>query len=69
VIKLILLNPVISLTLLYASISLTGSIIKTIVGDCDKKYVIDSYVKTDWLCPVKENPIPFHVEMDKKKRK
>ena len=53
----------------YLSTSLTGSVIKTIVDDCDKTYKIDKYFKTDWFCPIKEEVVPFNIQMDNKKKK
>jgi hypothetical protein len=43
----------VNLIIWYSTISLISSVIKSF-GDCDKKYNVEKYIKSDWFCPIED---------------
>ena len=52
--KMFLLMIVLNFALLWCIGSAAASGMKAFINDCDKTYVIEPWVSTDWFCPEKK---------------
>ena len=68
-IKILIMNLIVHLTLLFLSITFTANVLKPLIGDCQSVWNIDRYTKTDFFCATEDSRIDQSLDRMEKRRK